>query len=73
MKFIILSKRNYFTIAVCILLAALTIVVAATGIEGAVAVSTGKRKIPIYCVEKEEKVASLSFDAAWGKGEMRCF
>ena len=25
-----------------------------------------KRKIPIYCVKREEKVVALSFDAAWG-------
>lgn len=29
-------------------------------------VSGSKRLLPIYCVSKEEKVASLSFDAAWG-------
>ena len=26
----------------------------------------GDRKLPIYCVETEEKVVALSFDAAWG-------
>lgn len=26
----------------------------------------GDRKLPIYCVETEEKVIALSFDAAWG-------
>ena len=33
--------------------------------EAAVAASQ-KRLIPIYCVETEEKKASLTFDAAWG-------
>ena len=31
-----------------------------------VGVSATARKLPIYCVEKEEKVVSLTFDAAWG-------
>lgn len=26
----------------------------------------GDRKLPIYCVETEEKIIALSFDAAWG-------
>ncbi|MBQ8247894.1 MAG: polysaccharide deacetylase family protein [Lachnospiraceae bacterium] len=26
----------------------------------------GDRKLPIYCVETEEKIVALSFDAAWG-------
>ena len=30
--------------------------------------SRNQRQLPIYCVEKDEKVASLTFDAAWGNG-----
>ena len=25
-----------------------------------------ERKLPIYCVDREDKVVSISFDAAWG-------
>ena len=32
----------------------------------AVAAAALQRQLPIYCVEKDYKVASLSFDAAWG-------
>lgn len=28
--------------------------------------TVGKRELPIYCVEKDEPVVSLTFDAAWG-------
>lgn len=28
--------------------------------------STNNRKLPIYCVDKDEKKVALSFDAAWG-------
>lgn len=31
-----------------------------------VGVSAAERILPIYCVQKEEKVCSLTFDAAWG-------
>ena len=31
-----------------------------------VGVSAVKRELPIYCVERDNKCASLSFDAAWG-------
>ena len=31
-----------------------------------VGVSVTRRSLPIYCVQKEEKVAALSFDAGWG-------
>lgn len=32
----------------------------------AVTAAAANRDLPIYCVQKEEKVVSLSFDAAWG-------
>ena len=31
-----------------------------------VGVSASKRQLPVYCVQREEKIAALSFDAAWG-------
>jgi len=42
--------------------------------EGQVAVTNsavGDRKLPIYCVDTTEKKVALSFDAAWGGGQMR--
>ena len=32
----------------------------------AIAVVAGKRELPIYSVEREDKVVSISFDASWG-------
>lgn len=39
--------------------------------ENAVEVGSmyGDRKLPIYCVETDEKVVALSFDAAWGNDD----
>lgn len=33
--------------------------------------SASKRQLPIYCVQKDSKVISLSFDAAWGNAKVR--
>lgn len=30
-----------------------------------------RRQLPIYCVQKDYKVVSLSFDAAWGDVRVR--
>lgn len=38
---------------------------------GGVFASAAKRDLPIYCVQREEKVCSLTFDAAWDNGPMR--
>ena len=34
--------------------------------EQATAVVAQKRELPIYCVERDDKVVSISFDASWG-------
>lgn len=33
-------------------------------------ISSSGRKLPIYCVNTEEPKIALSFDAAWGEGQM---
>ena len=33
-----------------------------------VTASASAKKLPIYCVDTEEKKVALSFDAAWGNG-----
>lgn len=57
--------RREWTMVAVILLAVATIalIFSSPAIIGA---SAAKRELPIYCVKKDEKVASLSFDAAWG-------
>lgn len=39
---------------------------AAWNVHDAVTASAAKRDLPIYSVDREEKVCSLTFDAAWG-------
>lgn len=66
MNFVVMKKRTVIKYAiVAVFLAAVTAVVSVTG---SAAVFQGKtvRKIPIYCVDTEEKKVAISFDASWG-------
>lgn len=66
MKFVLLRKTTLIkTIAVALCLVALLIGVGVTG-SSAVFAGNTVRKLPIYCVETEEKAVALTFDAAWG-------
>ena len=59
MKIIVSNRKQSFLAVVLVL----SIVVGAV-----VSVNTfaKERLLPIYCVDTEEKVVALSFDAAWG-------
>lgn len=63
----IFGKKQILTIVLCAVLMAATLA-AVTGGAAAVTASTQKRLLPIYAVGREEddKVISISFDAAWG-------
>ena len=39
---------------------------AAVNAPAAVTASAAQRQLPIYCVERDQKMCSISFDAAWG-------
>ena len=78
MKVLILKKKSLIAGALVICFAIIFIVALANLIPSAAqaaAQASGKRvsqvtaqtkKIPIYCVDRSEKIVSLSFDAAWG-------
>lgn len=63
MKCIIL-RRRVLTVVLCLLAAVAMFWAAAR--PGAVGASAATRQLPIYCVQKDYKVLSISFDAAWG-------
>ena len=59
-----LVRRKLITAVACLLLAAgMFYVVNHPAIVGAAATT---RQLPIYCVQRDDRVVSLSFDAAWG-------
>lgn len=63
MKFVLI-KRKLLTLAVCLLCAAaMFYIVSHPAVVGASAVT---RQLPIYCVQRDQKLVSLTFDAAWG-------
>lgn len=66
MKFLVIRKKGVLMALAALLLSAALLL--AVGLTGSAAVYNGKtsRKLPIYCVETNEKVVALSFDASWG-------
>lgn len=66
MKFFIFTKQRLLILGCCVIACILAVSICLSSYSGVVSASTTERKIPIYCVEKEEKVVSISFDAAWG-------
>ena len=62
---IIYLRRKVLAAAGC-LAAALAMCWAAAAGPQVVGASGTQRQLPIYCVEKDYKVLSISFDAAWG-------
>ena len=63
MKMIIITRKHLMA-ASCILLSLALIIVGSV-----VTFAKSERKLPIYCVETEEKKIAISFDAAWGNNK----
>jgi hypothetical protein len=61
---IMIVRRKVLAVAGCAVAAVLMFCVVHS--PAAVGAYATQRQLPIYCVEKDYKVASLSFDAAWG-------
>ncbi len=61
---ILLLRRKWWTAALCLFLAAAILYV--VNYPPAVGVSATTRQLPIYCVQRDQKMVSISFDAAWG-------
>lgn len=66
MKVIILSKKSIIAGALVFCFAVILAVAVSRLVPAAVEAMQSSRKLPIYSVDQSEKVASLSFDAAWG-------
>ena len=61
-----LSRPLLRQIALCCALALLTVCYAGPWQSGATEVLAIKRELPVYCVEREDSVITVSFDASWG-------
>lgn len=67
-RFVILRKRHLALLSAAVFAA---ILFASVNFPAAVSASTAARQLPIYCVERDQKVCAISFDAAWGDGRVR--
>lgn len=61
MENLFLGRRG---VAVCLVLAAMMFVV--VNAPAVISASGTARQLPIYCVQRDQKLVSISFDAAWG-------
>ena len=63
MKFVIL-KRKFFTLVICLICAGFMFYI--VNHPAIIGTAGTTRQLPIYCVQRDQKLVSLSFDAAWG-------
>ena len=61
---LVVLERRWLTLSAGALCAAA--IFCAVSVPAAVSASVATRQLPIYCVERDQKVCSISFDAAWG-------
>lgn len=64
MKKLLLLSRKKVTVITCALCAVLMLCVVNT--PAVLTASAAQRQLPIYCVDRDQKMVSISFDAAWG-------
>ena len=62
-------RRRYLAVVACVLAA--VVMFWAVNHPAVVGASAANRQLPIYCVQRDQKMVSLSFDAAWGDGIIR--
>lgn len=66
LKIAIASKRTIIAAAVAVLLTVAALAAVTVTDSACVYLGYSPRKVPIYSVEREDKVVALTFDAAWG-------
>ena len=64
-RYIIISKKLCIC-AVAVVAALVFGIFTAAGRDKTLTATATDKKLPIYCTDKQEKIVSLSFDAAWG-------
>lgn len=57
-------EKKWWTVCACLCLAAVMFYV--VNYPTAVGASAAARQLPIYCVQRDQKLVAISFDAAWG-------
>ena len=67
-KLFVIPKRCLAIPAALLCVCALCLLV---NLPASVTTAAAERQLPVYCVQREDKVCSLTFDAAWGNAIMR--
>lgn len=65
-RVITLTRKSLLSIFSCVMVGVFALVITMNTMTTAVQTVATQRLIPIYYVDKTEKVCSISFDAAWG-------
>ena len=63
MKYFIITKKQIALATAIVVCAALAVITSVSTFAGA------NKKLPVYCVDTEEKKVAISFDAAWGNDD----
>ena len=66
-----LLRRHRAVLHSLMMLGAVGLIFWAVNTPAVVGVSASKRELPVYCVQRDEKLVALSFDAAWGNEDTR--
>lgn len=69
MRFFVLTKKKLLAFGCCVLVGALAVMIGFQGAGAILQTVASPRKSPIYSVQREDKVVSLTFDTAWGNGQ----
>lgn len=63
---IYVTTKKYAGWAICLCLVLCGILgISATHVKDIVSAAAPKKDLPIYCVDRSEKIVAMSFDAAW--------
>ena len=62
-RFLVLKRRHLVLLGGALISCA---IFAAVNMPAAVSAAAVQRQLPIYCVRRDQKICSISFDAAWG-------
>ena len=66
MNYSYLFRRYRNTLSALAMVAAVALIFWAVSSPAIVGVAASRRDLPVYCVQRDEKLIAISFDAAWG-------
>ena len=66
MNWKMIVRRNKSVLSAVGFVAAVVLILWAVNTPMLVGVAASKRELPVYCVQRDDKLVSISFDAAWG-------